>query len=155
MNNLFFGKIVWQLLIFEKLRHVWNVWNFFYLPRCNHAKFFICVQNCFFLFTFQLNVAAIDVDVVDVAFEAELVAVGGGDRVLNECLFVDYSLNCLVAMTFPPVGIWWLYQSSKVQKFKNVHNTLKFSLTLSRLFSDNMKLARAEKLRLRDCCFSH
>lgn len=55
--------------------------------------------------TFQLNVAEIDVEVADVAFEAELVAVGAGDRVLSECLYVDYFLNYLVAMTSLPIGI--------------------------------------------------
>ena len=47
----------------------------------------------------------IDVEVADVAFVAELVAVGAGDRELSEYLFEGYSLNCRVLMTSQLVGI--------------------------------------------------
>lgn len=99
--------------------------------------------------TFQLNAAETDVEVADVAFEAELAAAGARDRVSNECLFEDYFLNCLVVMTSLPDGIWWFWNRQKWDKVSK-----QYFLTLFRLLLKNMRLAHVEKLRLQDCCFS-
>lgn len=73
------------------------------IQMCQQTTFQLIIK----LLTFQLNAAERDAyaDVVDAAFEIESAVVGAEGRVLNGCLYGDYSRDYPIATTSPPVGI--------------------------------------------------